>query len=303
MKTINLIIILVVVGLIALGGGYMLGQSNKDDSKTVEKTNGITEETEDDTENEAGLETVNDDVAKPDADEESNKEDTLEKKEAYANEEKNTTSSSEEGLVAYYPFDEDIKDYAGNDIDATNHNAFFVDGKKGKALKFNGKNSYIHVPLNINPSEMPQMTMAVWVKAEKGSVVVRQIIGNDNDEYDRTIVTDFRGGGKGWSCFAGDGRVLGYDLVVANKWTFVAAVYDQDAGKVKLFVDGSIYEKDGKMVDKGTDFLLIGARVSVEQQDHRFNGTIDEVKIYDYALSDKELNSLYKTDIARPVLE
>ena len=32
-------------------------------------------------------------------------------------------------------------------------------------------------------------------------------------------------------------------------------------------------------------------------------GVIDEAKIYDYALSDKELNSLYKTGIAKPEIE
>jgi hypothetical protein len=242
---------------------------------------------------------MNDDATKPDADED-NKEDALEEEEAYADEDKYSAAATEDGLIAYYPFDEDIKDYSGEEVDATNHNAFFVDGKKGKALKFNGKNSFIHTLVNINPAKMPQMTMTAWVKAEKGSVVVRQIIGNDNDEYDRTLVTDFRGGGKGWSCFAGDGRVLGYEPVVADKWTFIAAVYDQEAGTVKLFVDGSIHEKDGKMVDEGTSFVLIGARGSVENNSHHFKGVIDEVKIYDYALSDKELNSLYKTGITQP---
>jgi len=293
MKTKPLIIILAILGLIALVGGYMLGLP--DDSLPLDKSNNITEEADE-----------NDEASEPNTENATDKEDALEKEEAYKDEEGSVSSdspelSTEEGLVVYYPFDEDIKDYSGNEIDATNHNAFFVDGKKDKALMFNGKNSFIHVPLNINPSEMSQMTMAVWVKAEKGSIVVRQIIGNDNDEYDRTIVTDFRGGGKGWSCFAGDGMVLGYNPVVADKWTFVVAVYDQDAGKVKLFVDGSIYEKDAKMVDEGTSFILIGARGSTENNSHHFKGTIDEVKIYDYALSDTELNSLYKFGIAKPI--
>lgn len=208
---------------------------------------------------------------------------------------------TEEGLVVYYPFDEDIKDYAGDEIDATNHNAYFVDGKKGKALKFNGRNSYIHVPLNINPIPMPQVTMTAWVKAEKGSVVVRQVMGNENNnnEHNRSMGTDFRGGGKGWSCFAGSDKVLGYEPVVANKWTFIAVVYDQNAETVKLFIDGSVHEKDGVLTD-GNDFILIGAQGSDEKQSHPFNGSIDEVKIYDYALSDTELNSLYKTGIAKP---
>ena len=69
---------------------------------------------------------------------------------------------------------------------------------------------------------------------------------------------------------------------------------------MKLFVDGSVYEKKAKIVGGSNNFILIGARGSAEKQSEYFNGIIDEVKIYDYALFDKELNSLYKTGTAKP---
>lgn len=52
---------------------------------------------------------------------------------------------------------------------------------------------------------------------------------------------------------------------------------------------------------KGNDFISIGARgPTTNRQGEFFNGIIDEVKIYDYSLSDEELNSLYKTGAAKP---
>ena len=312
MKTKPLIIILVILGLIALVGGYILGTFN--DDSLVEKSDNITEETDENNEDEAGSETLHDNITKPDADEEDNKEDALEKEEAYADEENNDDDeeevsvssdspelSMEEGLIVYYPFNEDTKDYSGEEKDATNHGAVFVEGKNGKALNFDGKDDFVYAPVDINPISMPQITITAWVKAKKGSIVVRQIISSgDEENYNRTIGTDFRGGGKGWSCFAGTGKVLGYKPVVADKWTFVASIYDQDINMVKLFVDGYFYEKEGKIDGEGNDFVLIGAQGSIEEQSHRFNGFIDEVKIYDYALSDTELNSLYTTGVARP---
>ncbi|MCD4811077.1 hypothetical protein K8R14_00515 [bacterium] len=210
--------------------------------------------------------------------------------------------TEEEGLIAYYPFDGDAKDYSGEGENATNYGTAYVEGKEGKALGFENRDNYVYAPVDINPASMPQMTMTAWVKAREGSIIVRQVIGNqgDNDDYNRSMGTDFRGGGKGWSCFAGTGKVLGYEPVVADKWTFIATVYNQTAGTVKLFIDGSIYEKEGILADNGNDHILIGAEgVVVEEQSHHFNGVVDEVKIYDYALSDTELNSLYKTGTAK----
>ncbi len=301
MKTRNWIIVLVVVGLVALGGGYMLGLFNQDDLETVEKISDVTEEADElfeDNEDELDSEIIVKDEAKKDA---------LEEEEFYVDEQGSISSDSpelsiEEGLVAYYPFNEDIKDYSGKEIDATNHNAFFVDGKYGKALKFNGKNSYVHALVNINPSQMPQITMAAWVKETNGADIM-QVISSDNSGYDRAIGADIRGAGDGWACFAGDGKVLGFHPLQTSKWTFIAAVYDQEAGTVKLFVDGSTIEKKAKSVGNSNDFITIGAREASGRLSEFFNGIIDEVKIYDYALSDTELNSLYKTGIARPISE
>ena len=306
MRAKNLIIIVLAFGLIAIAGGlFVIGAFNQDDSSSVKKSNNIIEETDENNENEPGSETMHEDVAKPDAEEEdnnnNNKEDALEKEEAYTDED-DEEEFIEEGLVAYYPFNDDIKDYSGEERDGTNYGAVFVEGKKGKALNFDGENSYVYSPVNINPIPMPQMTMSAWVKAED-SEKIRIAISSDNGGYDRAMGMDNRQGGQGWSCFAGDGRILGYHPVTVDEWTFLAAVYNQSAGTVKLFVNGSVYEKKAKIVGGGNDFILIGANGSMKLQREFFMGAIDEVKIYDRALSNTELNSLYTTGVAKPRTE
>ena len=141
---------------------------------------------------------------------------------------------------------------------------------------------------------MPQMTMAAWVKPDDGSPI-RQIISHDNSGYDRAMGIDKRGGGTGWSAFCGSGAVLGYHPVAVGEWAFIAAVYDQDAGTVKLYVDGATYEKEGKIVGGGREYIMIGSSGSPEFPVECFSGVIDEVKIYDYALSNEELSSLRET--------
>jgi hypothetical protein len=194
----------------------------------------------------------------------------------------------DKGLVAYYPFDGDTKDHTENGNNATNHGATFVSGIKGKALNFDGVD-FVSAPVNINPDVMPQMTMAVWVKPDDGSPI-RQVISHDDVGYDRSLGIDRRGGGTGWSAFCGSGSVLGYCPVEVGKWTFIAAVYDQDAGTVKLYVNGAMYKKEGTL-GAGQDRICIGANPSFREY---FSGVIDEVKIYNRALSADELKSLYE---------
>jgi outer membrane lipoprotein-sorting protein len=203
--------------------------------------------------------------------------------------------TTEAGLVAYYPFDGDTEDYSENGNHAENYGATFVSGTKEQALKFDGADDYVIAPVDINPDTLPQMTMAAWVKADDGSPI-RQVISHDSGGYDRSIGIDQRGGGTGWSTFSGSGGVLGFHPVEVGKWVFIAVVYDQNAGTVKLYVDGAVYEGEGTL-ESGYEYVNIGCSPAFREH---FSGIIDEVKIYDYALSTDELESLHETGIAQP---
>lgn len=294
MKAKNLLVVFAILGIVALGGGFAYGLLTKEEPEKKDSTaDSIVPEDEEVLEK--------DTVPEPEAKDEEVPETKPETeiKENGENNEEEAASVVEEGLVAYYPFNKDTKDYSEEGNDGTNYGAVFVEGKNGKALSFDGKDNFVYAPVNINPIPMPQMTMAAWVKTEDDTKI-RKAICHDNSGYDRCIGIDNRQGGEGWSCFAGDGKILGYDAITIDKWTFIAAVYDQMAGTVKLFVDGSTYEKKAKLVGGGNEFILIGANGSTTLQREYFMGAIDEVRIYDYALSEKELNSLYTTGIARP---
>ncbi|RCV64712.1 Concanavalin A-like lectin [Methanophagales archaeon] len=202
-----------------------------------------------------------------------------------------TTSppTAEVGLVAYYPFDGDFVDHFGTANNSTNHGATFVPGYKGQALCFDGLDDYVSAPVNINPDVMPQMTMIAW--ARSNSTSKGTVISCDAGGYDRTINIDSRGGGTGWSAFSGSKGVLGYSPVTIGDWTFVAAVYDQDAETVKLYVNGTLINEEEGMLGPGWNYTHIGSNPSHRQY---FSGTIDEVRIYNRTLSTEELNALYE---------
>ncbi|WP_406661451.1 LamG-like jellyroll fold domain-containing protein [Methanolobus sp. ZRKC3] len=216
------------------------------------------------------------------------------------------TPISEKCLVAYYPFDGDVKDYSGNNNHATNNGAVFVSGVKGQALSFDGKDDYVRSPVDINhmhsnrSDNMPQVTLVAWAKADE---VRGTVISHDDGTFDRTINIDKRGGGVGWSAFTGTSYtwpgVLGFHPVTIGEWTFLAAVYDQDAETVTLYVNDKVYEKKEKKNTRGWDYTHIGSNPT---WDDHFPGDIDEVRIYNCALSQSEINSIRQGEAVPPTV-
>jgi hypothetical protein len=207
-------------------------------------------------------------------------------------------ADSPNSLVAYYPFDGDTQDYSSNGYHGTLYGATYVPGLNGQALKFSGSSSsYGYAAVNINPSAMPQMTMTAWARVESSPTSsLRAVVSHDNANFDRSLYYDNRGGGWGWSCFSGNSSVLGYRPAYVQEWVFLAAVYDQTAGTVKLYVNDQTYQESGSL-GSGHNFINIGRNPSF--QGEAFNGVIDNVRIYNYALTAEELADLRSADLAK----
>jgi hypothetical protein len=91
-----------------------------------------------------------------------------------------------------------------------------------------------------------------------------------------------------WDQFVVDGQTE----VAANEWHYVAAVYDGQ--KMCLYVDGKIDAcKDFKGGIGRNDFeVLIGE--NAEQTGRFFGGIIDDVRVYNYALTADKIQNLYE---------
>jgi len=162
-------------------------------------------------------------------------------------------------------------------------------GKPNNAYYFDGIDDYIYAPVNINPDVMPKMTMTAWVKANDVAAPIRQVISSDNGGFDRTVGIIRRSGVYHWSAFSGSGGTLDACPFVPGEWEFLAVVYDQNAQKVKLYVNGDVYQENG-VLGLGHEYFFIGANPSYGEY---FSGVIDDVCIYNRALSDADIQELY----------
>jgi hypothetical protein len=196
----------------------------------------------------------------------------------------------DDGLIAYYPFNGNALDASANHYDGIVNGATLTsdkNGNKDSAFLFNGTTDSIFVPVNINPHALPVVTITAWVRADRKNPV-RQVVSNDNGGFDRSMGIDFRGGGNGWSAFSGTDSILGFQPVVIGDWVFLAVVYDQPAGTVKLYVNNNVIEGHGA-IGAGRDALLIGASPGFGEY---FSGAIDEVRIYNRVLTQSDLQDI-----------
>ena len=224
------------------------------------------------------------------------------------------TTTEETNLVAYYKLDEGFGttayDSSENGNDGTIYGATWVDGKIGKALSFDGSDDYVDLPDDIITAPSLRAngsTLIAWVKVEPSLTGRKGIVG--------IAACD-----SGWSVFGLDyynGKVrletydntLGYQRIESTtnindgKWHHIAGTYDPSDKKMRIYVDGVLETTSSELVSPGwstgSSLNFIG-KCSMTG-DYFFNGTIDEVKIYNRALSAEEILADYQGEVSHIV--
>jgi len=188
------------------------------------------------------------------------------------------------GLIAYYPLDGDTADASGNGMDAIEVNAVeAAEGKVGQGYRFNGKDSFIRLPLDISPYVYSQVTITAWVKPE--ILTSARYIVNQGDHGNRSLFIS-NGAVSAGSALVGNGK----HTVYADRWVFVALSYDEAAGTAVLLSNATFSAVDKVVIpDLPRPSVLLGAKAPGNSG---FAGIIDEVRIYDRALTATELAAL-----------
>ncbi len=215
------------------------------------------------------------------------------------------------GLVGWWPGNDDARDVVAGHDGRLNDGAGFAAGKVGQAFSFDGRGS-IEVP-RVGGVDIKRGTVEFWMKPDPENDMSRCCQGLVGTEY---FLVDIS---RGWSKVNGvtfsiyNGNLFKPTSdeknppfqVPAGEWSFIAAAYDGQ--RLRLYVDGQevqSLEHRGKMVPAfPNSFLIIGSEDGREHCDncdgrHYFKGLIDEVAVYDRALSAEEIWSIFAADEA-----
>lgn len=207
----------------------------------------------------------------------------------------NADVTADDSLILYFSFDELDGDMTIDHSQYGNNGTIFgspelVDGKFGKALKFNGESDWIEVPHDDILTVTESVTVMAWINAERHMGPNEQrwqgIIAKGNSPRSYSFYTESPS-----ECLhlsAGGGSTCDTQISL-NSWQHV--VGQVDSGTHKFWLNGdNIFESGGKTALPGaadTSTVFIGT--TAEGANRRFLGLIDEVRIWNRALSEDEI--------------
>ena len=189
--------------------------------------------------------------------------------------------------VAYYKMSDVTDQIGGNTLTNSNVN-FNTEGKFGFAGAFNGSNS----KLTISDSQfLPQggssRSISCWIKTTGGSN--DGVIGYGNPANSQAFFIYITNQNKlGIYCYYDNTN--GTIAISNNTWNHVVATYD--GTNCKLYVNGVLDFTTAKTLSTGNGEFRIGG-VNWNNSAEFFPGDIDQIRIYNSALSAENVTALY----------
>jgi hypothetical protein len=216
------------------------------------------------------------------------------------------------GLVSWWPGNDDATDPIGGNNGILENGVGFALGEVGDAFSLNGSNQYVLIgqPVPVSLQLENAITLSAWIYAtsypvDYGNGALGLIVGSQHDGTGAgaTIFLDGRTNPDGFMAppghihfQIGDGSWHTTDVqtqVPLNQWVHIAATREANQDSVVYYngVPQPLQDLSwpGKISYDGTWFA-IGQQSDLNRP---FNGLIDEVQVYDRALSAAEVQAIY----------
>jgi hypothetical protein len=214
-----------------------------------------------------------------------------------------TPASLDVGLVGHWTFDgkDMVQNVADSSGQGNNGNLVgytsttTVAGKIGQALGFNGTSQYVDV--STVPTASNPLSVSAWVyptsfsQSSFGGGVGGTIIDENEGGGSAGWLLGINNSNRIWFWPSGGGDIFSTDTVPLNRWTHVVATYD--GTKLRLYINGKLDSTQTMTTPQGSaSFFRIGKRSWITGF---WKGSLDDVRIYNRALSTSEVTQLYRS--------
>jgi len=208
-------------------------------------------------------------------------------------------ASASSDLVAYYKLDNDATDETGS-YNGTASNVTFDGGRYGLSASFNGSSSYISTTYIVPASNTASISSwfnisstgnyrTLFSDAPSNGAAINtrmQIYFTPTNTFDVII-----GNNSGY-WVGSSNSIASY---IDGNWHNLIATYN--GTDVKVYIDGSLFQSFTSTISFGTagNQSLVLGKAGLNNVNY-WLGKIDQVRIYDKALSSTEVSSLYEDE-------
>jgi hypothetical protein len=217
------------------------------------------------------------------------------------------------GLVAYWPFNENANDESGNGKNGTVNGAALTTDRFGNvasAYSFDGVSNYISVPTSSNLNIIGNFTLSSWVKLAVSTI--------SNPNYEHRFILSKNAGltEQGTWHFALESQsnqpyqihynadpcfclisMGGVNSQVSDlNWHLINVSYNSLNNELKYYLDGILVYTSTQFnyINQTTQYNLLIGKENVGIQGF-FNGKLDDIGIWNRALSEQEISNLYNS--------
>ena len=221
----------------------------------------------------------------------------------------NEVSGEPQGLIAFYPFNGNAEDESGNAMngiltgDPTQVSDRF--GNYSSALHFNGVDQYIDLGTTSH-FHTNELTGMAWIKLDvlPTNRYYKTVVECTPDTYYSNelvpAINPVVGQGEvflrsSWANGGGqtDARSTTVDII-PGQWHHIAYTRSADLSEIKFYFDGNYLTNEGGsggVIPNSSNPVSIGRLGGMDYG--YMNGSMDEVRIYNIALSQAEIESIY----------
>ncbi|MBK7001990.1 MAG: DUF1566 domain-containing protein [Rhodoferax sp.] len=215
----------------------------------------------------------------------------------------NPTPNITSGLVAYYPFNGNANDESGNNNNGTVYGAILTTdrfGNANRAYSFDGVSGFVSVTSSPVFDILAGVSYSAWVRPRilpiTGSFILNKWVDGQEDKQ-IGLASDGRIYFYMYNCMF-NSTLYSVSAIALNKWTNITGVYD--GVSAKLYIDGllssQVNTNSACEVSNNLGMFYIGDNPERRHEGNvPFSGEIDEVMIYNKALTANEVLSMLNT--------
>jgi hypothetical protein len=214
-------------------------------------------------------------------------------------------SGSEANLVAYYPFDNvttangtanEIQDESTNSYNGTSSgmdNSDIVN--LNLAGNFDGTDDYVDCGNSINLAN-ESFTIEFWAKRDVENIISHMFSSGTPYINNKLLHIGFQGNDIQFSFWGYELKIGGLSDLYWHHWSFT---YSADINEAVIYRDGIPVGSDNSVPNdfSGTGPTRIG---QLGNNTNYFDGQIDEVRIWNFALSASDITNLYDDTFSDP---
>jgi Concanavalin A-like lectin/glucanases superfamily len=216
------------------------------------------------------------------------------------------------GLVGWWPFNGNANDESGNGNHGTVNGTTLTADRYGvvnKAYSFDGASSYISI--NDHPSlDVPNVSISAWYWAIDYGTIAQQTQGNIVSKREQSgwgnsfqvaleqsspingVWAQYTiNGSNGWVYYNSN------EILTTQNWIHV--VYTHDNSEAKLYINGNLV--NSTLVNGGLNSndlpMWFGARPFAGPLSHFLHGSLDDIGIWNRALTACEIQDLYHAQL------